>query len=96
MCEPAWKASILGTGFAFGQALLLLLTPKLADRFGRKWIYKLTRIFDCILYTIMIVSEDYYVTLVVCIMLGIATPGRLNVGVPYMGEWFPRRRQTMV
>ena len=25
-----------------------------------------------------------------------ATPGRLNVGVPYMNEWFPRKNQTLV
>ena len=85
MCEPAWKASMLGTCFAFGQALLLFITPKLADRFGRKWIFKLTRIFDCVLFTMIIVTKDYYVTLVVCTLLGILTPGRLNVGVPYMG-----------
>ena len=96
MCEPAWKASILGTFFAFSQCLTLLITPKLADKFGRKWIFKVTRMFDCIFYMMIVSSDNYFVTLVALIGLGMNTPGRLNVGVPYMNEWFPRSNQTLV
>ena len=96
MCEPAWKASIFGSCFAFAQCLTLLFTPKLADKFGRKWVFKITRIFDCILYTLIVASDNYFVTLGALIGLGVTTPGRLNVGVPYMNEWFPRSKQTMV
>ena len=87
---------MLGTSFAFAQCLTLLLTPKVADRFGRKWVFKVTRVLDCILYTLIIVSDSYAVNLIALIGLGLTTPGRLNVGVPYMNEWFPRKKQTIV
>ena len=96
MCEPAWKASILGSSFAFAMCLTMLITPKIADKYGRKWVFKVTRILDCILYTMIVTIDSYVVTLIVLIGLGIATPGRLTVGVPYMNEWFPRSKQTMV
>ena len=96
MCEPAWKASILGTSFSFAQCLTLLLMPKLADRFGRKWVFKTTRIFDCVFYTLLVATRSYTVTLIALIGFGMATAGRLNVGVPYMNEWLPRSSQTIM
>ena len=91
MCEPTWKASLLGSGFAFAHSLFSLLTPKLADRFGRKWIFKLTRLYDCILVTVLLVTQNYALMLALCFGLGAATPGRLNVGSVYLTEWFPRK-----
>ena len=96
MCEPTWKASLLGSAFAFAQCITLLILPKLADKFGRRWIFTVTRIVDCILYTVVLFSDDYAVTLAALIGLGLTTPGRLNVGVPYLNEWFPRSKQTLV
>ena len=66
--------------------------PKLADRFGRKWVFKITRILDCIFYTLVVATRSYTVTLIALIGLGMTSPGRLNVGVPYMNEWFPRNK----
>ena len=96
MCEPAYKASLLGVAFSVANCLTLLCMPKLADRVGRKWIFKITRIADCVLYTIVLFSNNYYATLIALIGLGACTSGRLNVGVPYMNEWFPTRTQTVV
>ena len=95
-CEPAWKASILGTILAFAQCLTLLPMPRLADRIGRKWVLKIARIFDCIFYTLVVVTRSYTVTLIALIGLGMVSPGRLNVGLPYMNEWLPRSKQTLM
>ena len=91
MCEPTWKASALGSAFTVSMCLTLLFTPKFADKFGRKWIFFVTRIFDCIFLTILMASEDYYLTLICLIGLGALSPSRTNVGVVYLNEWFPRR-----
>ena len=95
MCEPMWKASMFGSCFAFAHCLFSLLTPKLADKIGRKWVFKLTRIFDCVLLTVLITTESYAVAIAICIGLGAFTPCRLNVGIPYLNEWFPRKGQTL-
>ena len=95
MCEPVWKGSMLGTVWAFSICVFSLFMPKLADKFGRKWVFKLTRLVDCILVTILIITDSYAVMLAVCIGLGAMTPGRLTAGVPYLNEWFPRKYQTM-
>lgn len=92
MCEPAWKATVLGSTFTIAMCLTLLWWPRLADKFGRKLIFTVTRILDCIFFTILMASENYFLTLVSLIGLGAMTPGRLNVGIVYLNEWFPRRR----
>ena len=96
MCEPAWKASMLGTGLALAQCLTLLLIPKLADRYGRRCIFKVTRFINCALYAVILISDNYYVILAALIGTGLSFAGLLNVGIPYLNEWFPRRRQTCV
>ena len=47
-------------------------------------------------YTLLLASRSYTVTLICLVCLGAATPGRLNVGLPYMNEWFPQRIQTFI
>ena len=66
---------MLGTVFNFAQCFTLLLTPKLADRVGRKWVFNVSRIIECILYTVLMASDSYTVTLIVLAGLGLALPG---------------------
>ena len=96
MCEPETKATMLGSLFALSQCATLLWLPGLADKFGRRNIFVVTRVIDCLLYTVLLISRDYTITMICLIGLGAATPGRLNVGIPYLNEWFPKRRQTLV
>ena len=96
MCDPFWKATLIGTCFIFAQCLTMLIVPKLADKFGRKPAFMIARIMDSCLYGIVLFTTSYKLMLAAMIGLGLTTPARLNVGLPYMNEWFPRRRQTLV
>lgn len=96
MCEPAWKASILGSVFAMGHVFTLLFIPHLADKLGRKWIYTVSRLVDCLCFLVLLVSRNYTLMAIALGGLGAATAGRLNVGTVYLCEWFPKRKQTFI
>ena len=87
---------MFGTVFCIGWALTVLIIPRFSDKFGWRMIYTITRFADCVLYTVFIVSKNYLVNLLAIACLGALTPGRFNVGVPYMTEWFPTRHSRMV
>ena len=89
MCEPDTKATLLGSLFSVSMCLTALWLPGLADKCGRRRIFAITRVVDCLAYTCILVSRSYTVTLVSIVCLGAATPGRLMVGIPYLNEWFP-------
>ena len=73
-------------------SVTMLIIPRLADKHGRKRIFVAAKIFDCLFYTIVVFSKNYYLTLAALLGLGMSTPGRLNVGMPYLNEWFPTKR----
>jgi MFS family permease len=92
MCEADSKAALLGSLFAFGMSATSLWLPTLADKLGRKKIFVLSRFIDCLLYALLLISSSYTVSIICLFGLGATTPGRLNVGVPYMNEWFPKKK----
>ena len=52
----------------------------------------LARILDSSLYAIVLFTTSYKIMMLAMVILGLLTPARLNIGLPYMNEWFPRRR----
>ena len=95
-CEPFWKASLLGSAFVFAQCITMLIVPRLGDKFGRKPFFVMARVLDSSLYAIVLFTDSYHVMLVAIVVLGLLHPSRLNVGLPYLSEWFPTTRQTLV
>ena len=95
-CEPAWKASMLAVVFGICWSIMLLVTPKISDKFGRKWIFTITRFLDCVAFTVLVMAESYTVALISLGFLGALTPGRYNTGIPYLAEWFPKRKSSFV
>ena len=96
MCEPDWKAALLGTAFCLPWCFVLLVVPKLADKWGRKWIYIGSRITDCFLYAVVLFTKDYYVMICAIAGFGLCAGGLVNVGTVFLGEWFHTRSQTMI
>ena len=92
MCEPSWKASLLGSVFPLGMAATMLFVPPLGDRLGRKRVFLVARILECIMYTLVFFTTNYWVMLIAVTGLGLITPGRFNVGTPYLSECFPVKR----
>lgn len=92
MCEPDWKASLLGAVWCLSWSVMLLWVPKLADKTGRKRIFVLARLLECACYTVLIFARDYKVVVCAFIVFGACSVGRINVGVVYLSEWFPTNR----
>lgn len=50
MCEPDWKAGLLGTVLYIFWCISLLIVPRLADRFGRRYLFLSSRLIETCLY----------------------------------------------
>lgn len=91
MCEPDWKVSLLGSAYALPWFLMLIILPRLADKVGRKWIFLVSRLLESLTLVVVLSTTNYYVMMVALLTVGLCATGRVNVGVVYLNEWFPRR-----
>ena len=96
MCEPDWKGALLGSAAFFGTLLTLPILPPLADKYGRKNIFVAGRIIELILYSILMVTKDWYVMLGVMLGFGMLATTRLTIGITFLVELFPKKHQTSV
>ena len=96
MCEPDWKGAILGSALIFSQLLTLPILPPLADKYGRRHFFLGGRLFEMILYTILMFTESWYVMLGVMIGWGLASTTRLTIGLTYLVELYPKNQQTRI
>ena len=96
MCEPEWKGGLLGTAFYFSWCLALLVIPRLADKIGRKWLFLVSRLVECVLFLATLCIRSYWGMFALLCALGVAAAGRINVGTVFMTEWCQRKHQTKV
>ena len=89
-------ATIPGVAWCLAWSLILLWVPKLADKIGRKRIFVLSRLLDCVCFGLIISTKSYAVVVAACAGFGLASAGRFNVGNVYLSEWFPTKYQTMI
>ena len=94
MCEPDWKAGLLGSCLYLFWCLNLLIVPRQADKFGRRWLFTVSRCFETGLYLAVLLVQNYWAMVGVMICLGLCAAGRVNVGTVYVTEWFPRKNHT--
>lgn len=96
MCEPDWKAGLLGTVLYVFWCISLLIVPRQADRFGRRYLFLVSRLIETGLYLAVLIVTDYWTMLGLMIALGLCAAGRVNVGTVYVTEWFPRKNHTVL
>ena len=94
MCEADWKGGALGSTLYFSWCLALMVVPRQADKFGRKWIFMVSRVVECLLFVASLFVTDYWTMVVILAGFGLMAAGRINVGTVYMTEWLPRKNQT--
>jgi len=96
MCAPDWQAGLLGTVMYIAWCVSLLFVPRLADRFGRRFLFLGARLCETALWLAMMLVRDFWVMFGLMICLGLCAAGRVNVGTVYITEWFPRKNQTIL
>ena len=96
MCESNLKVSLLGSVYSLPWLITLFIMPPLADKIGRKWIFTLSRLIECIAFVVVLSTNDYYVMMGALFTIGACASGKINVGTVYLNEWFPTRWQTFI
>ena len=61
MCESNLKVSLLGSAYSLPWFITLFILPRLADKIGRKWIFTVSRLVECLAYAVVLSTNNYYV-----------------------------------
>ena len=94
MCEPDWKPALLGSLLFFGMLITLPILPCLADRYGRKRFFIAGRIVEFLMYSVMMFTTSWYIMAAIMLGFGMTSTTRLTIGITYLVELFPKKRQT--
>ena len=92
MCEPDWKAAILGSLLLFGMLITLPILPCLADRYGRKKFFIAGRIAEFLMYSVLMFTTSWYVMAAIMFGFGMTSTTRLTIGITYLIELFPKNK----
>ena len=93
MCRP-FETGLLGSAFFVGWCATLLWVPRLADRVGRRPVFKVGMVGDFLLYNMLMITQNIHVMLVTIFLFGLLCSIRLNVGYVYLVELMPKNRAT--
>lgn len=91
VCRPGWQIGLLGSAFYFSWACCVLWVPSYADKFGRVRLFKFGLTLSTVLFGVIIVSNQFLVTLVSLALLGALASLRSGVGWPYLLETVPKK-----
>lgn len=86
-CVDKFKIGLLGGSFFVGWVLSLLCIGKLADNYGRKWVFRASMCATLALYVSVYFCNDVDVMIAILLGLGMATSGRCSIGYLYMVEF---------
>lgn len=95
MCKPDWVVSMLSTAFWIGYIATMLWMPRIADVHGRKMIFAIGVSVSALLYTVVVFSKNFYLTLVAIFFFGVTNTIRTIIGFVYMSELMPKSSQTI-
>jgi MFS family permease len=92
ICYPKWHLGAIGSAFFGGWAATILIIPRLADRYGRKWVFINSLIVTMVIMLLLIyVSTNINETIVYMFIAGGASSGRTTTGFVYCSEFLAPR-----
>ena len=94
-CRPAWQIGLFGSAYFSGWCSTLLWMPKLADVYGRKNLVWLAASAGLLIYTTVLMSRSYWVTIACIFLIGAFTSLRNMVGFTYLLELMGAPYKTM-
>jgi len=84
---------LLGTAFWIGFITTMLWLPRLSDVHGRKKIFCFGVVVSALLYTVVVFSKNYYLTITAIFLFGVTNTIRTIIGYVYMTELMPKKSQ---
>ena len=81
----------LGSSYFIGFVLTLLWVPRFADRYGRKVMLTWGLAFNAVLYTVLMLTSNFYVMLFTIFFFGAMASIRQITGFIYFLEMMPKQ-----
>lgn len=88
--------ALLGSLQFVGWAISAVITPRLADIYGRKIIFLASMAIQLIAIILILFSRNWVFTAVLMFVFGTGGVGRSSISYLYMQEFLPSNRQTLV
>lgn len=93
ICVSSPKLGLLGSMFFAGWCSTTLALPRLADKYGRRWVTIASMLLTTLLMLIMLFNKKLNWTITMMFFAGMATSGRELVGFVYGNEFFTPKWQ---
>ena len=81
--------SLIGMVWFIGWVMALFIIPRIADLFGRKFVYIFTMVGGTIVYAAVLLCTNVYFLIVLFFLSGIFVGIRMSMGYVYMMEFVP-------
>lgn len=85
-CRPGWQIGLLGSALFAGWSSTLLWVPPFADRFGRYKIFVWGCVVNLALYTVLMLSHSYWLSVACIFFIGALESIRISIGFNYCME----------
>ena len=85
----------MGSALMIGWCTTMLWVPRLADKYGRKWIFCGGMAGNLFFFTIMLMTHNVNVMIFVIFCIGALQSIRVSIGFVYFIELMPTKRQTL-
>ena len=95
-CTDSYKIGLLGSLGFVGWVVALLFVPRLADRFGRKWIVEVSTIVSAVAHLGLLLSKDLMFIYACLLITGLTLAGRVSVAYIYLMELLSVNSRTLV
>lgn len=88
--------ALLGSLQFVGWAISAVITPRLADIYGRKIIFLVSMGIQLFAIILILISRNWVFTAALMFIFGVGGVGRSSISYLYMQEFLPSNRQTLV
>lgn len=90
-CAPKWKTGLIGSSLWIGWVVSLLFLPRLADVYGRRWVYAVGMwlLLPVMVATLLNHSLDVMIVCIFC--QGFLSTVRVSIGFVYMMEFVAKK-----
>ena len=86
ICRPGWQVGFLGSSFFLGWCSTLLWLPSFGDKYGRRKIFWIGNIVTLGIFTVLMVSKSFWLTVSMIFLNGAFESIRLSIGYNYCME----------